>query len=104
MGSKHLGADVNLAWPTAEIAVMGAEGAVSVLHRTELAEAGDDAPQLRDKLVTEYRDTMLNPYLAAERGYLDAVIAPAETRRHIGRALWSLRGKRRGDRHGNIPL
>ncbi|MFI7702282.1 acyl-CoA carboxylase subunit beta [Nonomuraea sp. NPDC049480] len=106
MGSKHLGADVNLAWSTAQIAVMGAQGAVNVLHRKRLAAAGDpDA--LRAELVREYEDTLATPYLAAERGYVDAVIAPSETRREVTRALRLLRGKRDTlppKKHGNIPL
>ncbi|MFF7736328.1 carboxyl transferase domain-containing protein [Streptomyces sp. NPDC007984] len=106
MGSKHLGADVNLAWPTARIAVMGAEGAVGVLHRRELA-ASDDPRALRAGLVAAYERTHGTPYLAAERGYVDAVIAPRETREQICRALRALRGKRAPmpeRRHGNIPL
>ncbi|MFF4777196.1 acyl-CoA carboxylase subunit beta [Microtetraspora fusca] len=106
MGSKHLGADLNLAWPTAQIAVMGAQGAVNILYRKELAGA-DDPEALRAKLVTEYEDTLANPYQAAERGYVDAVIAPRETRREIVRSLRLLRGKREGlppKKHGNIPL
>ncbi|SES30462.1 propionyl-CoA carboxylase beta chain [Streptomyces sp. yr375] len=106
MGSKHLGADVNLAWPTARIAVMGAEGAVGVLHRRELAAAADpDA--LRARLVAAYESTYGTPYLAAERGYVDAVITPRDTRPQICRALRALRGKRAPmpeRRHGNIPL
>ncbi|MFE9441991.1 acyl-CoA carboxylase subunit beta [Streptomyces sp. NPDC006602] len=106
MGSKHLGADVNLAWPTARIAVMGAEGAVGVLHRRELA-AADDPEALRARLVATYESTYGTPYLAAERGYVDAVIAPRETRAQVCRALRALRGKRAPmpqRRHGNIPL
>ncbi|MEU1480640.1 acyl-CoA carboxylase subunit beta [Streptomyces sp. NPDC005760] len=106
MGSKHLGADINLAWPTARIAVMGAEGAVGVLHRRELA-AADDPEALRARLVEAYESTHGTPYLAAERGYVDAVIAPRDTRAHICRALRALRGKRAPmpeRRHGNIPL
>ncbi|WP_272926559.1 MULTISPECIES: carboxyl transferase domain-containing protein, partial [Streptomyces] len=106
MGSKHLGADINLAWPTARIAVMGAEGAVGVLHRRELAAAADPEA-LRARLVTAYEETYGTPYLAAERGYVDAVIAPRDTRAHICRALRALRGKRAPmpeRRHGNIPL
>ncbi|KOU54856.1 methylmalonyl-CoA carboxyltransferase [Streptomyces sp. MMG1533] len=106
MGSKHLGADVNLAWPTARIAVMGAEGAVEVLHRRELA-AADDPEALRARLVATYESTYGTPYLAAERGYVDAVIAPRETRAQVCRALRALRGKRAPmpqRRHGNIPL
>lgn len=113
MGSKHLGADVNLAWPTARIAVMGAEGAVSVLHRRELAAAAaggeDEAARLRARLVGHYEttDAYATPYAAAERGYVDAVIAPHETRERISRALRALRTKRVAvpdRRHGNIPL
>ncbi|XUL92743.1 acyl-CoA carboxylase subunit beta [Streptomyces galilaeus] len=106
MGSKHLGADLNLAWPTARIAVMGAEGAVGVLHRRELA-AADDPEALRAGLVATYEATHGTPYLAAERGYVDDVIAPRDTRTHVGRALRALRGKRAPmpeRRHGNIPL
>src|SRR2546429_678268 len=106
MGSQHLGGDVNLAWPTAQIAVMGAQGAVNILYRRELAAAGDpDA--LRAQRITEYEDTLANPYIAAERGYVDAVIRPAETRLAVTRALRALRTKRHTlppKRHGNIPL
>jgi propionyl-CoA carboxylase beta chain len=106
MGSKHLGGDINLAWPTAQIAVMGALGAVNILYRRELTAAGDPE-QLRAQKITEYEDTLDNPYIAAERGYLDAVIRPAETRVAITRALRSLRTKRETlppKKHGNIPL
>jgi propionyl-CoA carboxylase beta chain len=106
MGSKHLGADFNLAWPTAQIAVMGAQGAVNILYRKELAKA-DDPDELRARLVTEYDDELANPYLAAERGYVDAVIAPHETRVEITRVLRLLRTKRQTlppKKHGNIPL
>jgi propionyl-CoA carboxylase beta chain len=106
MGSKHLGGDVNLAWPTAQIAVMGAQGAVNILYRRELAAAADpDA--LRAERITEYEDTLANPYIAAERGYVDAVIRPAETRHAVTRALRALRTKRQTlppKKHGNIPL
>jgi propionyl-CoA carboxylase beta chain len=106
MGSKHLGGDVNLAWPTAHIAVMGAQGAVNILYRRELAGA-EDPDALRARLVTEYEDTLANPYIAAERGYVDAVIRPAETRSQVVRALRALRTKRQTlppKKHGNIPL
>jgi propionyl-CoA/long-chain acyl-CoA carboxylase carboxyl transferase subunit len=106
MGSKHLRADVNLAWPTAQIAVMGAQGAVNILYRRELAAAGDPTA-LRERLVTEYEDTLANPYIAAERGYVDAVIRPAETRQQVTTALRALRSKRQtlpAKKHGNIPL
>ena len=106
MGSKHLGGDINLAWPTAQIAVMGAQGAVNILYRRELASA-EDPDALRAQLVTEYEDTLANPYIAAERGYVDAVIRPAETRAQVTRALRTLRTKRQTmppKKHGNIPL
>ena len=106
MGSKHLGGDVNLAWPTAQIAVMGAQGAVNILYRRELA-AADDADALRAQRVTEYEDTLANPYIAAERGYVNAVIRPAETRAEVTKALRALRTKRQTlppKKHGNIPL
>ena len=106
MGSKHLGADFNLAWPTAQIAVMGAQGAVNILYRKELA-ASDDPETMRARLVTEYEDELANPYLAAERGYVDAVINPRETRVEITRVLRLLRTKRQTlppKKHGNIPL
>ena len=93
MGSKHLGADINVAWPTAQIAVMGAQGAVNILYRNELA-AADDPEARRAELITEYEDTLANPYIAAERGYIDAVITPHETRMEIVRALRLLRTKR----------
>ncbi|MGH3187609.1 MAG: acyl-CoA carboxylase subunit beta [Streptosporangiaceae bacterium] len=106
MGSKHLGGDVNLAWPTAQIAVMGAQGAVNILYRRELA-ATADPDALRARRIAEYEDTLANPYIAAERGYVDAVIRPAETRSAIARALRTLRTKRQAlppKKHGNIPL
>jgi propionyl-CoA carboxylase beta chain len=103
MGSKHLGADLNFAWPTAQVAVMGAQGAVNILYRDELRTAPDE----RARLIQEYEDTLANPYLAAERGFVDAVIAPAQTRPQIVRALRTLRTKREAlppKKHGNIPL
>jgi propionyl-CoA carboxylase beta chain len=106
MGSKHLGADINLAWPSAQIAVMGAQGAVNVLYRKELAEAKDPETE-RARLLQEYDDKFANPYVAAERGYIDRVIVPSETRVMVIRALRSLRGKRQilpPKKHGNIPL
>ena len=106
MGSKHLGADMNFAWPTAQIAVMGAQGAVNILYRGELAAAEDPAAR-RAELIQEYEDTLANPYIAAERGYVDAVIAPSETRAQVVRALRTLRTKREtlpAKKHGNIPL
>jgi propionyl-CoA carboxylase beta chain len=106
MGSKHLGADLNLAWPTAQIAVMGAQGAVNILYRRELADAADPDAR-RAELITEYEDTLANPYIAAERGYVDAVIRPSETRVQVVKALRALREKRQTlppKKHGNIPL
>jgi len=106
MGSKHLGADMNIAWPTAQIAVMGAQGAVNILYRGELAGA-DDPEARRAELITEYEDTLANPYVAAERGYVDAVVQPHETRVEVVRSLRMLRTKRGTlppKKHGNIPL
>jgi propionyl-CoA/long-chain acyl-CoA carboxylase carboxyl transferase subunit len=110
MGSKHLGADINLAWPTAQIAVMGASGAANIVHRKTLANAvnnGEDVDALRAKLQAEYEDTLCNPYVAAERGYVDSVIPPSYTRAYVARALNVLRDKRETmppKKHGNIPL
>ncbi len=110
MGSKQLGADINLAWPTAQIAVMGAGGAVNILQRGALkavAEAGGDVDAERARLTQEYEEAIVNPWDAAERGYVDAVIAPHETRRQIVQALRALKTKRASlpqKKHGNIPL
>jgi propionyl-CoA carboxylase beta chain len=109
MGSKHLGGDINLAWPTAQIAVMGADGAVDILYRRELAavDQQQDRAALRSEKISEYEDRLFNPYIAAERGYVDAVIRPAETRSQVTRALRALRTKRLTlppKKHGNIPL
>ena len=110
MGSKQLGADVNLAWPTAQIAVMGAGGAVNILQRGALkavADAGGDEDAERARLTAEYEEAIVNPWDAAERGYVDAVIAPSRTRGEIVRALRLLRTKRATTvprKHGNIPL
>jgi propionyl-CoA carboxylase beta chain len=106
MGSKHLGADMNFAWPSAQIAVMGAQGAVNILYRKELTEASDPEAE-RQALVTEYEDALANPYIAAERGYVDSVIPPSLTRSYVIRALRTLRTKRASlppKKHGNIPL
>jgi propionyl-CoA carboxylase beta chain len=106
MGSKHLRADINLAWPTAQIAVMGAAGAVNILYRKELATA-DDPAAARESFVAEYEDHLANPYVAAERGYVDSVILPSQTRASITQALRMLRNKRDAlppKKHGNIPL
>ncbi|MCG1003679.1 acyl-CoA carboxylase subunit beta [Halobacterium noricense] len=106
MASKHLGADVNYAWPTAEIAVMGPKGAVNVLYREELDDA-ENPDELRDQLIDEYREEFANPYTAADRGYLDAVIEPTETRPRLIQDLEMLASKREDSpdkKHGNIPL
>jgi propionyl-CoA carboxylase beta chain len=106
MGSKHLRSDVSLAWPTAEIAVMGAQGAVNIIHRKAIKDAADpDA--VRQEFIQEYNDLFATPYKAAERGYVDAVIPPSETRREVIKALRLLRTKRESlppKKHGNIPL
>jgi propionyl-CoA carboxylase beta chain len=107
MASKHIRTDFNFAWPTAEIAVMGSEGAVSILHRRELEQAADRAETLRQGLVDEYRGKFANPYAAAERGYVDEVIEPAQTRAKLIAALGLLENKRDSNpprKHGNIPL
>ncbi|MEJ3656044.1 acyl-CoA carboxylase subunit beta [Actinomycetes bacterium KLBMP 9759] len=108
MGSKHLGADINVAWPTAQIAVTGAAGAVSILYRKELAGlSGDELAARRAELQQEYEDTLANPYIAADRGYIDGVIPPSHTRGYVGRALRLLATKREAvppRKHGNIPL
>jgi acetyl-CoA/propionyl-CoA carboxylase carboxyl transferase subunit len=106
MSSKHLGADVNYAWPTAEIAVMGPQGAVNLLYDDELA-AAEDTEALRQELIDEYREEFANPYTAADRGFLDDVIEPTETRARLIQDLEMLRSKREDQpdkKHGNIPL
>ncbi|BDO41506.1 methylmalonyl-CoA carboxyltransferase [Cellulomonas sp. NTE-D12] len=110
MGSKQLGADVNLAWPTAQIAVMGASGAVNILQRGALKaveQAGGDVDAERRRLTAEYEEAIVNPWDAADRGYVDAVIHPSATRAEITKALRLLRTKRAtlpAKKHGNIPL
>jgi propionyl-CoA carboxylase beta chain len=106
MSSKHVRADINLAWPSAEIAVMGPEGAVKIIYRRELAEA-DDPDAVRERYIAEYRDVFANPFKAAELGYIDAVIAPRSTRKQLATALAMLADKRQENppkKHGNIPL
>jgi propionyl-CoA carboxylase beta chain len=106
MGSKHIRTDINLAWPTAEIAVMGPEGAVNIVYRRELAGAADQNG-IRQQKVDEFRDRFANPFVAAERGYIDDVIEPRETRPRIIRALAMLENKVDSmprKKHGNIPL
>jgi propionyl-CoA carboxylase beta chain len=106
MASKHIRTDFNFAYPTAEIAVMGPEGAVNILYRRELAESADPEA-LRSRLVAEFRDTFANPFVAASRGFIDEVIAPRQTRARLIAALASCAGKRDRNppkKHGNIPL
>jgi acetyl-CoA carboxylase carboxyltransferase component len=106
MSSKHIRGDLNLAWPTAEIAVMGPDGAVNIIFRRELAEA-DDPVARKAELVEEYRKRFANPYVAAERGYIDDVIEPRDTRPRLINALEVLQNKRDENppkKHGNIPL
>src|SRR6187431_257740 len=106
MSSKHVRGDMNYAWPTAEIAVMGVEGAVNIVFRDEIAGA-DDAEAERSRLVAEYEERFANPYIAAARGYVDEVILPSETRMRIAGALAMLEHKRQAvpaKKHGNIPL
>ena len=106
MSSKHIRGDVSLAWPTAEIAVMGIEGAVNIVFRSELSSSSDPEA-LRAKLEREYRENLANPYVAAARGYVDDVIEPRETRPRLINALEMLENKRDANppkKHGNIPL
>lgn len=106
MNSKHIGADLNFAWPTAEIAVMGAEGAVNIIFRRELAGAADPAAK-RAELVADYKDKFANPYRAAALGYVDEILVPRETRSRLVEAFDSLENKRHSNppkKHGNIPL
>jgi acetyl-CoA carboxylase carboxyltransferase component len=106
MGSKHLRADVNLAWPTAEVAVMGPDGAVNVVYRKELAEAADPDAR-RAELIDEYKARFSNPFTAAERGFVDDVIIPRESRQALIDALeasLTKRVERPRRKHGNIPL
>ena len=106
MASKHIRTDLNLAYPTAEIAVMGPEGAVNILHRRELAKASDPDGLRREK-VEEFREKFANPYVAADRGFVDEVIFPRQTRRKIVAGLDMTRNKRDRNpprKHGNIPL
>jgi acetyl-CoA carboxylase carboxyltransferase component len=106
MNSKSIGADLAYAWPTAELAVMGAGGAVEIVHRRDLL-ASDDPQTLRKQLVGQYEEEYVSPYIAAERGFIDDVVDPAETRRLICRSLELLRSKREElpkRKHGNVPL
>ena len=106
MSSKHIRTDVNYAWPSAEIAVMGPEGAVDIVYKRELEKAENKA-EMRAEKIEEFRDRLANPYVAAERGFLDAVIQPRETRKKLIQALEMLetkRDKNPAKKHGNIPL
>jgi acetyl-CoA carboxylase carboxyltransferase component len=106
MSSKHIRADFNFAWPTAEVAVMGPEGAVNIVFRRELTEA-DDPEARRAELIADYRERFANPYAAAERGYVDDVIEPRRTRPALIEALETALTKREESpkrKHGNIPL
>jgi propionyl-CoA carboxylase beta chain len=106
MSSKHIRTDLNYAWPTAEIAVMGAEGAVNILHKREIEKAEDPAV-MRAQKIAEFREKFANPYVAAEKGFVDEVILPRTTRRKLIQALATLEGKRDKNppkKHGNIPL
>lgn len=106
MGSKHLRTDLNLAWPSAEIAVMGAEGAVGILYRDEILK-GDSGVARRQELIDEYQEKFASPWVAAERGYIDEVIEPSQTRRKLIRGLRLLENKRDSNparKHGNLPL
>jgi acetyl-CoA carboxylase carboxyltransferase component len=106
MSSKHIGADVNLAFPDAEIAVMGPAGAVNIMHRQEIAEAANPEA-LRDQLIRDYREQFANPFKAAELGFIDEVIRPRELRRRLIECLRMLRTKKDDGprrKHGNIPL
>jgi propionyl-CoA carboxylase beta chain len=106
MSSKHIRGDINLAWPSAEIAVMGADGAVNIIYRDELAAAADASAE-RIRLVDAYETEFANPYIAAARGYIDDVIRPSETRSRLIRSLELLQDKRDANprkKHGNIPL
>ncbi|TWH76393.1 carboxyl transferase domain-containing protein, partial [Sedimentibacter saalensis] len=106
MCNKELGADMVLAWPTAEIAVMGPDGAANIIFKNEIAEAEDQNAKRKEK-IEEYRNTVANPYTAAARGYVDQVIEPSETRKRIISAFDMLSGKRElrpVKKHGNIPL
>jgi acetyl-CoA carboxylase carboxyltransferase component len=106
MSSKHIRGDMNFAWPTAEIAVMGATGAVGIIFKDEIAAAADPVAE-QERLVAEYETEFASPYIAAARGYVDEVITPAETRPRLIRSLEVLADKRDTNprkKHGNIPL
>jgi propionyl-CoA carboxylase beta chain len=108
MASKHIRTDANFAWPSAEIAVMGPEGAVNIVYKRELDKAPEaDRERLRREKIAEFRDRFANPFVAAEKGYIDAIIEPSETRPRLITALRALENKRDTNppkKHGNIPL
>ena len=106
MNSKHIRGDLNYAWPTAEIAVMGPKGAVEIIFKRQIAEA-DDPEAAEEKLIDEYRQNFANPYIAAEYGYIDDVFEPRKTREKLIRGLEMLKNKVAHNpprKHGNIPL
>ena len=107
MNSKGMGADIVFAWPIAETAVMGAEGAIAIMNSKQIKEA-DNPAELENRLVEQYEKDFMNPYIAAEKGYIDEVILPEETRRKIRSAFEALKLKDRNEAgfraHGNIPL
>jgi propionyl-CoA carboxylase beta chain len=106
MNSKHIGGDLNFAWPTAEIAVMGPKGAVEIIYRRQIQQA-DDPEAKKDAFIKQYREKFANPYVAAEYGYVDDVIKPSETRKRLIRGFDMLRNKvvnTPPKKHGNIPL
>jgi len=106
MNSKHIGGDLNFAWPTAEIAVMGPKGAVEIIYRRQIQQA-DDPEAKKDAFIEQYREKFANPYVAAEYGYVDDVIKPSETRKRLIRGFDMLRNKVVNNppkKHGNIPL
>ena len=106
MSSKHIRADFNVAWPGAEIAVMGPDGAVNIIFRKEISEAEDPAAR-KDELTADYREKFANPYIAASYGFIDDVIEPSETRPRLINALEMLENKRDSNppkKHGSIPL
>ena len=108
MSSKHIRTDANFAWPTAEIAVMGPEGAVNIVYKREIDRAPEaDRERLRKEKIAEFRERFANPYVAAERGYIDAIIEPAQTRAKLITTLRALENKHDTNprkKHGNIPL
>jgi acetyl-CoA carboxylase carboxyltransferase component len=110
MGSKEIGADINLAWPSAQIAVLGAEGAVEIIHRRKLKaakEAGEDEGKLRQELIADYAKTTINANMSQEKGAIDVIIAPTDTRMYIIRSLDMLQNKKQlrvTKKHDNLPL